>query len=283
VSVGAPDFSGATVALLESRLAAETAAMVRRLGGDPISAPSLAEEDLDAQGDVEVFIDRLIAAPDTIVVLLTGAAVTRLFACADRLGRVEDLTRALAQSVTIARGPKPSGALARRGVSVSLVVPEPFTTASVLETLQEVAVEDRDAAVVHYGELNRPIVGHLAARGARVQELLLYRWRLPDDTAPLSGAIDAIIGGRIGVLAFTSQIQVRHLLDVAGGRRDALVAALNAGVIVGAVGPTCEAACAAAGLVRVITPAHPKLAPLLHALAAEHTRRRSPAVDSFRF
>ena len=56
-------------------------------------------------------------------------------------------------------------------------------------------------------------------------------------------AIDAIIAGDMPVLAFTSQIQIRHLLDVAGPRREALLDALNTHVLVGAVGPTCAAAC----------------------------------------
>jgi len=276
-----PHFAGARVALLESRLAEETAAMVRRLGGEPVSAPSLAEEDVATVADIEALIDRLAAAPKTLVVILTGVAVTRLFAAADRLGRGDALTAALAQSVIVARGPKPSGALARRGVRPAFTVPDPFTTASVIETLRGIVVDGHDATVVHYGEPSEPIVSHLAARGARVRELMLYRWRLPDDVTPLSTAIDAAIAGRIGVLAFTSQIQVRHLLEVAGERREALVAALNAGVLVGAVGPTCEAACTAAGLERVVTPANPKLAPLLHALAAAHARRRPHALDCF--
>ena len=54
-------FGGAKVALLESRLADETAAMVRRLGGDPVSAPSLAM-DVPVDADVAALVDRLSAA-----------------------------------------------------------------------------------------------------------------------------------------------------------------------------------------------------------------------------
>ena len=141
-------------------------------------------------------------------------------------------------------------------------------------------VEGREVTVVHYGERNEPIVSHLEARGARVRELMLYEWRLPADVAPLSQAIDALIAGDIPVLAFTSQVQVRHLLEVAGpARREALLAALNATVLVGAVGPTCAAACTAAGIRAVVAPEHPKLAPLLQVLARaqsarEHARDR---------
>jgi uroporphyrinogen-III synthase len=276
----AAHFGGARVVLLESRMASETAAIVRRLGGDPVSAPSLAEVDVDADEAVLAFIDRLPATREPVVVFLTGAAVTRLFAAADRLAREAALLEGLAGAAIVARGPKPAGALARRGVSAARTVPEPFTTTDVIVTLDAMPVEGRDVTVVHYGERNEPIVSSLETRGALVHELMLYEWRLPADVASLSQAIDALIAGHIPVLAFTSQVQVRHLLEVAGPtRREALLAALNATVLVGAVGPTCAAACTAAGIRAVVAPEHPKLAPLLQVLALAQSARASRAID----
>jgi uroporphyrinogen-III synthase len=272
-------FGGARVLLLESRLAIETAAMVRRLGGDPVSAPALAEQDVDADGAIQSFIERLRTTRAAVVVFLTGVAVTRLFATADRLGQDRALVEGLARATVVARGPKPSGALARRGVSLSRTVPEPFTTREVIATLDEMRVDDCDVTVVHYGERNESLVSHLEARGAVVRELMLYAWQLPADVTPLSRAIDALIAGEITVLAFTSQIQVRHLLDVAGlSRRDPLIAVLDDAVLVGAVGPTCAAACTAAGIRDVVAPEHPKLAPLVQALAVAHAARESRAI-----
>jgi len=270
----AAHFGGARVVLLESRMAAETAAIVRRLGGDPVSAPSLSEVDVDADEAILSFIDRLSATRESLVVFLTGAAVTRLFAAADRLGCEAALLEGLAGAAIVARGPKPAGALGRRGVSASRTVLEPFTTTDVIVTLEAMPVEGREVTVVHYGERNEPIVAHLETRGAQVRELMLYEWRLPADVAPLSHAIDALIAGDIPVLAFTSQVQVRHLLEIAGpARREALLAALNATVLVGAVGPTCAAACTAAGIRAVVAPEHPKLAPLLQLLALAQSER----------
>jgi uroporphyrinogen-III synthase len=126
---------------------------------------------------------------------------------------------------------------------------------------------------VHYGERSVPIVALLTERGARVSELLVYEWRLPWNIDPLSSAIDALARGEIPVLVLTSQIQVRHLFEVAGERGARLREALNRHVLVGAVGPTCAAACSAAGIRQVVTPPQPKLGPLLHALAREWTTR----------
>ena len=62
-------------------------------------------------------------------------------------------------------------------------------------------------------------------------------------------AIDGILGGDLPILALTSQIQLRHLLDVAGlATPGAVSSALNTLVLVGAVGPTCAAACHDAGI-----------------------------------
>ena len=273
----AATFAGAKVALLESRLADETAAMVRRLGGEPVSAPSVSEVEVDADAAVDALIDRLSITVDSVIVFLTGAAVTRVFAVAERLGRTRALQDGLARAFLVTRGPKPAGVLARRGLSPQHAVAEPFTTADVITALESMALDDRDVTVVHYGERSEPIVAHLKLRGARVSELLVYEWRLPWNVDPLSSAIDRIISGEIAVLVLTSQIQVRHLLEVAAERRRALLDALNARVLVGAVGPTCGAACQAAGIRRVVTPDRPKLGPLLQTLAHAWNRRTSPA------
>lgn len=275
----AASFAGARVALLESRLADETAAMVRRLGGEPVSAPSVSEVEVDADAAVDALIDRLSIAIGSVIVFLTGAAVTRVFAVAERLGRAQALQDGLARAFLVTRGPKPAGVLARRGLSPQRAVAEPFTTGDVIAALQALPLADRDVTVVHYGERSEPIVSHLKTRGARLSELLVYEWRLPWNVDPLSSTIDRIIGGDIHVLVFTSQIQVRHLLEVAAERRAALLAALNARVLVGAVGPTCAAACHAAGLRRVVTPDRPKLGPLLQALAHEWSAPHLPTRD----
>jgi uroporphyrinogen-III synthase len=268
-------FAGARVALLESRLADETAAMVRRLGGEPVSAPSVSEVEVDADDAVGALIDRLSITFGSVIVFLTGAAVTRVFAVAERLGRTQALQDGLARAFLVTRGPKPAGVLARRGLSPHRAVPEPFTTADVVAELESLTLVDRHVTVVHYGERSEAIVAHLEARGARVSELLVYEWRLPWNVDPLSSAIDRIIDGEIAILALTSQVQVRHLLEVAAERRAPLLDALNARVLVGAVGPTCAAACLAAGIRRVVTPERPKLGPLLQALAHEWNGRTS--------
>ena len=267
-----PSFGGARVLLLESRLAAETAAMVRKLGGEPISAPAVVEAQIDADSAVLEFIERLQQPGDHLVTFLTGAAVTRVFAIAERLELATLLQAGLRRATIVARGPKPAGALVKRGLTRAITVASPFTTTDVLAALDALPVAGREATVVHYGERNEPIVSALGARGAVVRELIVYEWQVPLDVAPLVAAIDSIIKGDVPILALTSQIQLRHLLFVAGPLRQPLVDALNRRVLVGAVGPTCAAACFEAGIADVVVPQQPKLAPMLLAIATARAR-----------
>ena len=169
-------FGGAKVALLESRLADETAAMVKRLGGDPVSAPSLEEAPVDADEAIAALVERLSSGPAQVIVFLTGAAVARVFAVAERLGVTSALRDGLAKAVIVARGPKPAGALARWGVTPLRSVREPFTTADVVDALEMIPVDGRDATVVHYGEPNEP--GRLVADRARRARPRTHRLRV---------------------------------------------------------------------------------------------------------
>ena len=83
----------------------------------------------------------------------------------------------------------------------------------------------RGVALLHYGERSEVLADALAGWGARVRELCLYEWRLPEDTGPLRSLIAGVVAGEVDALAFTSQVQLRHLLRVAEemGEREALL------------------------------------------------------------
>jgi uroporphyrinogen-III synthase len=101
-----------------------------------------------------------------------------------------------------------------------------------------------------------------------VFELLVYEWRLPEDVAPLRRLIDAICAGEIDIVAFTSQVQARHLFAVAGpDRQQAVRDGLNR-ALVGAIGPVCADALGEMGVKVAVTPKNPKLKPFLTALCA---------------
>lgn len=269
--------NGARVALLESRMTSELAVLVRRLGGEPLVAPAVREVALEASAAVAGLIDRLSARSIQVILFQTGVGVKTLFAEAERLGRLPELLTALGNITTIVRGPKPSGVLRQHRVPITVGVREPYSTLEIIEALDGLELEDKAVALLHYGERNAELADALLTRGARLEELYLYEWQLPQDLAPLQRLIHEIIAGRVDAIAFTSQIQVRHLFDVAGGLGEAerLREALGARTVVAAVGPTCAAAVRSFGVTPHVVPQPPKMGAMVLALA-DYIEGRNP-------
>ena len=269
---------GERVALLEARLAPETAALVRHLGGEPVSVPALREEPLPAGSAVAGFLDRLGRGELACVVLQTGAGVTALGREAERLGRARDLWDGLRRLRVVSRGPKPASALAAFGLRPTHRTESPHTTTELVALLESLPLDGLGVGVVHYGERSEALQAALERRGARVAELLLYEWRLPEDERPLKGLVERILEGSIDAVVFTTQVQVRHLFAVASPeQRPSLARALAERVVTAAVGPTCAAALHGQGVTDVVVPGNPKLGPLFAALASRLAARHPRA------
>jgi uroporphyrinogen-III synthase len=264
-----PSLSGKRIALLEARMSREIASMVERYGGTPYPVPAVREAPLDRPQETGAFIDALCAGRFAIIVLTTGVGVTALLREAEQRGRLDAALEALRRATTVCRGPKPVAVLRRHDVPVGLTAPEPHTTTQLLDALWRLDVADRTIAFVHYGEKNETAADGLRARGAMVEDVCLYEWRLPEDVAPLERLVGEIVDGRVDAVTITSQIQIRHLFQVAErlDRSRALADALNTRVVVAAVGPACAAALRSFGVIPHVQPSHPKMGPMMLALA----------------
>jgi uroporphyrinogen-III synthase len=243
--------------------------LVRRYGGRPRSAPALREAPREAPVDLDAFLARLCAGGFQLVIFQTGVGVTTLLQEAGGRGQLDATIHALRHATVACRGSKPAAALRRFGVSTTIAAREPFTSAELLDALQSIALAGVDAALVHYGERNEPLAEALRHRGARVEELCLYEWQLPDNVEPLRELIADVIEARVDAVAFTSKVQCRHLFQVAaamGCARD-LADALNARTTVAVIGPVCRAALREHGVTSHVMPATPKMAPLVAAIA----------------
>ncbi|MCX6020360.1 MAG: uroporphyrinogen-III synthase [Chloroflexi bacterium] len=261
--------NGKRIALLEARMSNELANLVRRHGGEPYSVPAVREEPLDCAAEAAAFISRLTQGELSVVVFLTGVGADALFREAEQLGRLPELLNGLGGATTVCRGPKPSGALRRKGVPVTVNVSEPYTIPDLLVALARVDLAGQGVGLAHYGERNTVLAEALRSRGAEVDELCLYEWRLPDDLAPLRSLVSDLANGRADAVAFTSQIQVRHLFGVAAemGQADMLTQALNTRLLTAAIGPTCAAALQSYGVTPQVMPEHPKMGHMVIALA----------------
>ncbi|GAC1653326.1 MAG: hypothetical protein NVS4B3_16320 [Gemmatimonadaceae bacterium] len=269
---------GARVALLEARFEGEMAALVRRFGGEPLSAPAVREATLEGDSDVAAFLDRIVAGQIHAVIVLTGVGCRLLFAAADRLGRVMELRAGLATTTIIARGPKPGAALRAQGLRAAIDTPSPYTIADLVGALRPSTCEGRSVTVIAYGERSEELDAALRARGAISDTLQLYEWQLPDDVAPLRSLVSELLTGSVDAVAFTSQVQARHLFAVASdmNARDALRTAMRSTTVVVSIGPTCTAVLEALGIPPQVTAHPPKMRPMLTALADYLARHSLP-------
>ena len=237
-----PALNGATVAVLESRRSRELSELIRRLGGVPYAAPAVRE--VPRFENIPPLLDALTTGTLSTVIFQTGAGVNVLLREAERLGRLDDTLAALRTTIVACRGPKPAAALMRYEVPVHVKAVEPYTTTELLDALSSHDVDWRRVGLIHYGELNPALADAVRQRGARVDEYVLYEWQLTEDLTALTTLVRDLTNQRVDAIAFTSQVQCRHLFDVArtDGRAEDLARALSEHTIVGAVGPVCAAA-----------------------------------------
>ena len=261
--------SGKRIALLEARMSGELSAMVERLGGRPYSVPAVRETPLEQPEETARFVGGLCTGRFHVVVFMTGVGATALLREAEKLGKLEAALVALRNATTVCRGPKPVAVLRRHDVQINATAAEPHTRTELLQSLDAIGVNGRTIALVHYGERSDTAAGALRLQGAAVDEICLYEWRLPEDVAPLERLVGEIIDGKIDAVAVTSQIQIRHVFQIADslGKSEALADALSRNVVVAAVGPVCASALRSYGVVPHVQPSHPKMGPMLLALA----------------
>ena len=270
--------NGQRIALFEARLAEEICELVRRSGGVPVCVAAVRERRRLAGPEVAALLDDVHAEASPVFVFSTGVGVSALFDEARWLGRGTELRDAIVRGLAVCRGPKPVAVLHKEGIAAARKARAPYTTGEFVAALAEVDVSGRMVALVHYGEKNETLVEALVSRGARLRELMLYEWELPEDTAPLAHIIGELEAGAFAAAAFTTQIQARNLMTVAAaiGRKEGLVAALRSRVLVAAVGPTCARVLADLGVPPRVVPETPKMGAMLTALFARLAEGRAP-------
>ncbi len=263
-------FGGRSVVSFESRRAPEMASLVERHGGVAVRAPSLREVGLDAPEGATRFAEALAAGTIDVVVLLTGVGTRGLVeAVAPVLDR-SAFAAALGRSLVVARGPKPAVALRELGVLGFVTVAEPNSHREVLDALDaRGSLSGKRVAVQEYGVPNTALHEGLALRGAEVLPISLYRYALPEDTAPLRSALHRIVAGEIPIVLFTSRSQVEHALLVAAEENleERLRSALGS-CLVGSIGPVCSEALRQEGLCPDVEPEHPKMGHLVKEAAS---------------
>jgi len=246
------------------------AALIQNYGGEPIVAPSMRELPLEQNTAALEFMRDLKAGKIDVVIFLTGVGTRTLIEAVSASYSPAELTQAFKAATLVARGPKPVAALKEIGLNPQITVPEPNTWREILAALNKMGnLRGKRVAVQEYGITRRELMDGLKALGANVFSVPVYRWALPEDTAPLKSAIREITANRTDIALFTNATQIDHLFKVAAdeGLDRQLRSALPK-VVIASIGPVCTEALEHFGLKADIEPEHPKMGHLIAAVAA---------------
>lgn len=273
-----PSFGGQRVLILESRRAKELAALVTTYGGQPVSAPAMREVPLEQSREARAAAEAVVAGAFDIVVLLTGVGTRAWLDVAGHAGIRDAFVAALSGIRVAVRGPKPHAVLRELQIQPWVAAPEPNTWRELLAALDERAgpggLRGQRIALQEYGASNPELIEGLAARGAAVTRVPVYRWALPDDVEPLRRAVGAVARGDLDAALFTTATQVVHLLHVAAelGSTAEVVAGFGR-MAVASIGPTTSDELRANGLPVDLEASHPKMGML-----AREAAEQAPAI-----
>ena len=274
-------FNGLTVAAFESRMAAEMTRLIARHGGKPLVAPALREIPLKDNSAALQFGEQLLTEGLDVLVLLTGAGTTTLFEILHSRHSTDRIRSALKETVLIARGPKPVAALKALGFQPTLTVPEPNTWVDVVSTLDaHRPVKGLRVAVQEYGLPNRDLLEALKQRGASVASVPVYRWALPEDTAPLKQVIKQMLAGQVQVMLVTNAAQIDHvMLVVEQEGKTAEFKTICRKLVIASIGPTASERIRNHGLTVDFEPSHGKMG----ILVKETSEQAHRLLDAKRF
>ncbi|HYM14663.1 MAG TPA: uroporphyrinogen-III C-methyltransferase, partial [Dehalococcoidia bacterium] len=170
--------------------------------------------------------------------VFTSANAVELFA-----GHLRDAgldARAFGRARIAAIGPGTADALARAGLRAD-VVPPTFVAESLLDALSSRVLRGARVLLPRAEGARTVLVDGLAALGARVDELTLYRAGLPREQD--AEALRRLRAGEIDIATFASSSSVRNLVEMLGGDVSPL-----RNVLIAAIGPVTAHAVRDAGL-----------------------------------
>ncbi|SDG62335.1 uroporphyrinogen-III synthase [Klenkia brasiliensis] len=273
-SVDVPPLAGYTVAVTAARRAEELTALLDRRGARVVSAPAIRIVPLADDAQLVAATKEVLRAPVDLVVATTGVGFRGWLEAAEAWDL--PLVDHLAGARVLARGPKARGAI-RGGGLVDAWSPASESSAEVLEHLlsgAEGPLEGRRIAVQLHGDPLPDLVTGLRTAGADVLEVPVYRWVLPEDTAPLRRLVHVVASRGVDAVTFTSAPAAASTLQVAEeeGVLGGVLAGFGDGVLAFAVGVVTAGPLEAAGI-RTVQPERARLGALAREVVARLPER----------
>ena len=242
--------TGCTIVIAADRRASDLGTALERRGARTYRAPALS---IVPNVDDEELLARtreLIAHPPDVVIVTTGVGFRGWMDAAHENDLAEELSRAFAHAQFVARGPKAHGAIQQAGFTADWIA-ESETAAEVGEYLTADGVRNRRIAVQHHGAGSDGLDQLLAAHGADVVPITVYRWGPPPDPQVVLRSVVQAGCGEVDAVLFTSApgaaewIRAAERADVLGVVRER---AETGRLLLAAVGPITAAPLDDAGL-----------------------------------
>ena len=226
--------AGFTVAVTADRRRDELAGLLERQGARVVLAPALRIVPLADDARLRLATRELLERPPDVVVANTAIGMRGWLEAADGWGLGDALRARLGGAYLVARGPKARGRPARGRADRGLVArvrelrrgarppelkrrrPEAGRERKRPRRRRRAPLAGRRIAVQLHGEPQEEFCGALAAAGAEVVEVPVYRWAAPLDPTPLQRLVDLITNRLVDAVTFTSAPAVG--VAAAGGR-----------------------------------------------------------------
>lgn len=268
--------AGFSIGVTADRRAEEQIELLRRRGADVIHGPSIRTLPLDAEDELRVVTNDLIARPPDYVVANTGLGMRVWFAAAESWDLDDALFGALGQSRIVARGHKAASVVTGEELALWERAPDERLD-SVGRILIGEDLHGARVAVQLHGADAPDFVASLREAGAEVVVVPVYQWKLPDDHEPARRLIEATCARRLAAITFTAAPAITNLFAIAEeqGLASDLRDACNETVIAACVGPVCAEAATAAGIVAPLIPHRSRLGTMVLALT-ERLASRPP-------
>ena len=262
--------TGYTIGITADRRWEDQAELLRRRGATILHGPSIRTHPLSSEAGLRAATDRLIAGPPDYLIANTGIGIRAWFDAVESWGLGEAFLAALRFSQIFARGPKAAGAIDAIGLEVAERAFD-GRLATVVTRLLQSGLAGKIVAFQRHGSASVAIVAALVDAGATVIDVPVYRWTLPDDSAPALRLVQAAIGGRLRAVTFTSAPAVHNLFEIAAGAglREELRSSFRDAVAAVAVGEVCAEALIACGVERPLVSSRARLGPMIRTVA-EH-------------
>lgn len=232
--------NGRTIVVTRPReQAAETVRAIEERGGKPYLFPTIEIIGQNDLSGVKSFLETLEGGKVDYVILMSVNGVNYLLNAAEILGFRDKVKMSLKNTITIAVGPKTAEAMEKNGIKVH-IVPERYTSESILQCLMQRQVRGKTIYIPRTSEAPPELAEKLRKMGNRVEEVFVYRSRLPSDQYLTKRFIEDLKDKKIDAIIFSSSLGVRNFFDLIGSilSKRKLKNLIQDKVAIVAIGPT---------------------------------------------